>query len=261
MIVAMLITQRIRLSARAACLHLAASAVVAALVAWVVFAVWYPYPYREVSGGKGLFLLLVAVDVVLGPLLTLVLYHPAKQRRELILDLSLVALLQLGALAYGVFSVHAARPVFLSFEGSRFRVVSAAEIDPKALGEARYGLGDLSQWGPVTIAAKLANPGDKDYLASVQQSMQGLHPSLRPARWEPYDAHRQAVVGAIRPMVQLREGDQARRLLIDRFVAEHGLEMASTGYLPLQSRTHADWIVVLDRRTGDVRGFLPIDGW
>ena len=53
---------------RAATIHLSVTLVVAALAAWLVFGLWYPYPYREISGGRELFLLVVAVDVVLGPL-------------------------------------------------------------------------------------------------------------------------------------------------------------------------------------------------
>ena len=48
--------------------------------ALLVFAVWYPYPYREISGGRDLFLLVVAVDVVLGPLITFAVFNRAKPR-------------------------------------------------------------------------------------------------------------------------------------------------------------------------------------
>lgn len=46
------------------------------LAATLVFAVWYPYPYREISGGRSLFEMVVAIDVVMGPLLTLDRLHP-----------------------------------------------------------------------------------------------------------------------------------------------------------------------------------------
>ena len=54
---------------RASAIHLAISLSVATLAALVVFGWWYPYPYRELSGGRELFALVVAVDVVLGPLI------------------------------------------------------------------------------------------------------------------------------------------------------------------------------------------------
>ena len=67
---------------RAFGIHLSLSLLVAALAAVVVFGVWYPYPYRDISGGRDLFLLIVGVDVVLGPLVTFTVFNPKKSRRE-----------------------------------------------------------------------------------------------------------------------------------------------------------------------------------
>ena len=71
-------TQRAWPAIRAALLHLAGSVLVAALAAALVFLVWYPHPYGLLSGGLHLFLILVSVDVVCGPLLTLVLFNPSE---------------------------------------------------------------------------------------------------------------------------------------------------------------------------------------
>ena len=79
----------------AAGVHFSVSLVVAVLAAWMVFGLWYPYPYRELSGGGELFLLIVAVDVVCGPLLTLLLYRPDKPRYQWRVDMALIAGLQL----------------------------------------------------------------------------------------------------------------------------------------------------------------------
>ncbi|WP_430407397.1 hypothetical protein [Hydrogenophaga sp.] len=112
---------------------------VAASVAWLVFGVWYPTPFHELTGGRTLFLILMAVDVVCGPVLTLVLFDPAKSRFKWRLDLALIVFTQLTALAYGLNQVAAARPVFVAFEGDRFRLVQALDIDESRLQEAPRG--------------------------------------------------------------------------------------------------------------------------
>ena len=58
------------------------------------------YPYREISGGRELFLILMAVDVILGPLMTLTIFNRAKPWPELRRDLAIVVLIQLAALVY-----------------------------------------------------------------------------------------------------------------------------------------------------------------
>ena len=58
--------------------HLVVSLILAGLAALLVFAVWYPYPYSELTGGLNLYTLVVSVDIVCGPLLTLILASPKK---------------------------------------------------------------------------------------------------------------------------------------------------------------------------------------
>ena len=61
----------------------------AARAATLVFGVWYPYPYREVSGGRSLFWMVVSIDVVMGPLLTLAVFNRSKPINALRLDLAI----------------------------------------------------------------------------------------------------------------------------------------------------------------------------
>jgi len=64
---------------QAAQIHLGISAMIAALVVWIMLYLWYPEPYFRVSGGQTLLLLLIGVDVVIGPLLTLIVFDPRKR--------------------------------------------------------------------------------------------------------------------------------------------------------------------------------------
>jgi hypothetical protein len=109
--------------------HFVLSAAVAALAAALVFGVWYPYPYREISGGRELFFIIVAVDVVMGPLLTFAVFNRKKPMKELKRDLGIIVLLQVAALGYGLWTVFISRPVLLVHEYDRFRVVHAIEVD------------------------------------------------------------------------------------------------------------------------------------
>lgn len=65
-------------------LHLTISAVIALAVIGVVFYLWYPAPLHTAVGVTQIFLILLAVDVVLGPLLTLLVYKVGK--KTLVMD-------------------------------------------------------------------------------------------------------------------------------------------------------------------------------
>ncbi|MBX9754096.1 MAG: hypothetical protein K2X80_05045 [Pseudomonadaceae bacterium] len=114
---------------RAALLHGLVTLLVALVSAGVVFYLWYPAPLADKSGGVGLYFLLLLVEVCLGPLMSLVIFNPQKQRSELVRDYFLVGCIQLLALAYGVHSIYIARPVYQTFVVDRFEVVSALELD------------------------------------------------------------------------------------------------------------------------------------
>src|SRR4051812_10341267 len=106
---------------QAAPVHLLMSAVIAALVFSTMLLLWYPQPYFTAAGGLTLLLLLVGVDVFIGPMLTVVVFDPQKKRLKL--DLIIIVVLQLAALVYGAWVMFSARPVYVAFAGDRFELV------------------------------------------------------------------------------------------------------------------------------------------
>ena len=179
---------RIRSAIRAAALHFVGSAVVALLAAALVFGLWFPYPYRELAGGRELFLLIVVVDVVCGPLLTMVLYNPAKPRAELWRDLGLVVIIQLAALGYGLHVVWQARPVYLVQEVDRFKVITAPELPAESVASLPAALQPRWYVGPLTVAIR--EPKDEEERKQVLfESVQGGRDyAERPEFYLPYEA-------------------------------------------------------------------------
>ena len=257
----MSVSARLVAASRAAGQHFAVSVLLALIVASVVFVLWYPPPYSDLAGGTTLFLLVTGVDVICGPLLTWVVFDPRKPRRELVRDLVIIVVLQLSALGYGLWTVASARPIHMAYEGDRFRLVMAPDIDPSTLSEAPAGLDRLGWTGPTPIGVRLAKSSDPDFPRSIQLSLEGLHPSYRPSRWRPYadqqvEAGRQAV-----PLERLRERYPEESGSIDGVVRDAGAPMDALGYLPLLGVRSGDWVVIVNRSDGQIRGYLPLDGW
>ncbi len=126
----------LRRRAVAAGIHLLISLGVAALAAVLVFGLWYPGPFRQLAGGRDLFLLVTTVDVILGPVLTFSVFNPAKGMRHLRWDLAVIGFIQLAALGYGLHTVFVARPIAMVFEVDRLRLVTAQEVATKELPNA-----------------------------------------------------------------------------------------------------------------------------
>ena len=242
---------------QAAPIHLGISAVIAALVVFAMLYLWYPQPYFRASGGQLLLLLLIGVDVVIGPLLTLIVFDPRKKRLKL--DLAVIAALQLAALAYGTSVMFEARPVYVTFAGDRFELVEASAIDANELAEARPEFRKLSLTGPRVVGARLpVDPAERIRLGMA--ATMGASVGVFPQYYVPYAAVSYAAIARSKPLAKLREWHPDRARDIDAWVAASGRPEASLRFVPLQAR-HGDMCVIIDAFSGDVRGVLAIYPW
>jgi len=243
--------------ARACGIHFGASLAVAALAALLVFGLWYPYPYRDISGGRELFLLVVSVDVVIGPLITFSVFDRRKPRTELRRDLAVVALLQVCALAYGLWTVAIARPVHLVFEIDRLRVVHAVEVPDDLLGREPPQVDALPWTGPTLLAARPFRDSNESFQATMA-ALSGVQIGARPDLWQPYAEAKPRVLQAARPVSVLKARFAARAAEIDRTARAAGREADTLAWLPVVSRS-TFWTALIDPASADVVAFLPLD--
>lgn len=118
--------------------HLGISLLIFLALAGVILYCWFPGGLFAIAGGWEGIRIVAAVDLVLGPSLTLIVYNIAKPARELARDLGLIALMQLLCLGAGVYTVFHARPlavvhVFDTFYTFNKESYAALGVDPDAL--------------------------------------------------------------------------------------------------------------------------------
>ena len=253
---------RMKTALRAAAIHLGISLAIAVLVAILVLVVWFPGPYRDLAGGLHLFWLLVIVDVICGPLLTLVLFNPAKSQRELTMDLGLVALVQIAALIYGLHSISQARPVMLVHEVDRFVAVTHAQVDPADIPKALPEFQQFPWFNGPHIAGVRAPKDGPETLASVELSLSGKEPSLRADWWQPYASSVAEVKKRMKKVTTLRTTlNEHQQAVLDQAVSRSGHIVDTLHFLPMTSGKLLDsWIVLLNDNA-EIVGYAPIGGF
>ena len=244
---------------RASGIHLGISLLIATLAAWLVFALWYPYPYREISGGRELFFIVVAVDVVLGPLITLAVFNRSKPRSELVRDLGIVGLIQLAALIYGLWTVSVARPVHLVFELDRFRVIHAIDVPEEMLSQTPPGVSAMPLTGPNLLAVRSFRDAAEEASATLV-ALQGLHLSARPDLWQGYEQARPRVLAAAKPAAELKRRFPQQAAQIEAAIERTGRSESGLRYLPVAGRK-SFWTALIDADSAEVRGFIPLDSF
>lgn len=125
--------------------HLSISICIALIVIFIIFQVWYPFPIADAVGVKKITYMLLAIDVIIGPLLTFIIYDKAKT--SLKFDLLVIAILQCTALVYGVWTVSKARPIAIVQSYTLFQLVT-----PKDLMSSPHD--NVSWFGPKWIATE-----------------------------------------------------------------------------------------------------------
>ena len=243
---------------KAALIHLGISAAIGLAAFVFMRVVWYPGQLFNAVGGGGLVLILLGVDVTIGPLITLIVFNPAK--KSLRMDLTVVALLQLAAFLYGAWTIFLARPVYVAFAVDRFELVRAADLDPADLKAAKVPrFQSLPLLHPEVIAVELpTDPEQKK--RTLDLALQGKDVQLRPELYVPFDSQRQQARERLHPIVQLKRLNPAMAADIDRAVRATGRDEKDIGYLPLRARDK-DLAVVMDRKTGDILDYWPYKPW
>ncbi len=254
-----LFTSRIKSALPIAATHFLVSLFVAGLAAALVFGLWFPGVYRDMAGGTELFLLIVTVDVVCGPLLTLVLFNPRKSRRELALDLGLVAVVQLAALVYGMWTVWDVRPLYLPHEYDRFKIVALHDLrgaDTSVLPEAlRPGFFK----GPIQVSLRKPKDADERQKVLIAALAGGADYGERPDFYLPFDsANAIKTLERARRMKNFLARYPHMRSDVDAIAAQLKQPVDELKYLPIKARK--DWIAVLTP-TGQIAEFMPGDGF
>jgi len=125
-----------RFRLKAFSLHLLSSAAVLTLILGCLYFGWYRWPGWYLTDVAKVVVVMICVDVVLGPTLTLIIANQKKSRRELTRDIGLIVAVQLCALTYGSVSLWSGRPLYYAFSENVLQLVQAYDIDAN---EAKLG--------------------------------------------------------------------------------------------------------------------------
>ena len=240
-------------------IHLLLSLAVAALAALLIFGVWYPGALAALQGVDRMLLLMIAVDVCLGPLLTVVAFSPGKSLHLLRMDLGLIALMQLAALVYGVSTIAQGRPVYLVFNVDRFTLVSAVDVEREGLELARQraGVGGMSWFGPRLVAARLPEDSRLQREILFDALNGGADLAQRPRWFIPYVNDRETVLGKQRPLAELQQSNEVDEPQLRALTGKLGIDYARVAYLPLRAGPR-DGVVFVDRQNAEVLGYAEL---
>jgi len=239
---------------KAFAIHLLASALVATGLSALLAAYWYPLPYFFADGGWQGLRLVLAVDCILGPVITLIIFNPKKSRRQLLADYSVVVTLQVIAFSFGTWTVFRQHTAMVVFADSAFYTVdmeTARRLPPPANELVAHA-------DRFPVYAVMEMPEDPEAAQALRREALSRHRPLyviAPDRLRPLDATTAHYLagGALTP------NEVARRLpaeSVHNFLADHDGLPSSYWFIPLRTR-YADLLLAFHRGRPSPAGWLP----
>jgi len=229
--------------------HLIISGTVIGCFFAVVFFIWYPNPYFSIEDTLNIMVILFTVDVVLGPLLTLIIFKSGKP--SLKSDLSIIAAIQIFALLYGGSIIYKERPYFIAFDYKQFFVVRASDTQHMDLSTIDAKI-NHRQAGPTYVYAQIPSG-----LTREEQIL--FKAFLRPKQYRDIKTHIDDSFEQSLNLDTLSEHSPENKILIDNFRARHSdTPIESFAFYPLQGKIRFV-VLVINRKSGDVVDYIDLN--
>lgn len=233
--------------------HLLLSSLVAVITMVMVFFVWYPMPLDKATGVTEIFLLVLTVDIITGPVMTFTIYKPKKWGLKF--DLCVIALLQIAALIYGLSTVFAGRPAFIVFNQDRFDIVRLIDIDPKSAKIAELmnnQVATVSWFRPRWIAAVTPTDPKRAQEIFLTAVTGGADWPQLPELYVPLTQVNAQMLKKAQPLSTLHQFDK-QNLLAD-------IKDSNIKWLPLRGKTK-DMVVLMNSNSAEIIKVVDIDPW
>ena len=237
--------------AQAFFIHLGISLTVFGVLAYLVAKVWYPDFFFTTDGGWRGLRLLLGVDLVLGPLLTLIVYRAGKP--GLRFDLTAIGLIQATSLAVGIWIVYGERPLAIVYVDGSFYSVTAQSF--KEVNAPVPNLDALPGPYPKWVSVKLPVDYGEQSVVRGEMFRSGRMLSTLSERYAPFSVEDIDAKDA-RPLEEIVNRDRNSKAL-QRWVADHGGSTSDYRFFQFGAR-YALGYLGFDAKIDRLVGFLDI---
>jgi hypothetical protein len=200
------------------------------VLAYLVLFQWYPDFFYSIDGGWEGMRIIIGVDLILGPLLTLIVFKAGKPGLKF--DLTAIGTLQALCLAAGLYIVYSERPIFFIYYDKHFYSSSADTFTD--YGVSTPDPGEFSDVMPARVVSLL--PADPIEEADVRQDLfkKGIPAWVYKPTYSNLEDHMDKVIEEGIAEEELRDRDSKGNL--DSWLGENGGTFNDYAFIPIHSR-------------------------
>ena len=225
--------------------HLTISFLIALFVVGLVFFIWYPSSLATAVGVTKIFLMMLTIDVIIGPILGLLVYKEGK--KSLKFDLTVIILLQLSALFYGVYSIEQGRPAWIVFNVDRFELIRKNEIVDQNVNHAQPQFQQPSWLKPQFVATEFAKNIEQRSDDMFAEVLGGISIAQRPERYVDFIQAKEQIQQRAQKLDLLQQYN--KKTDVRKILAKYP---QATTFLPLKASV-VDMTVLVDQNSNVIK--------
>ena len=233
--------------------HLFVSFCIACVVLFLVFYYWYPLPLSKATGVTYLLLMMLAIDVIVGPILGFFVYKEGK--KSLKFDLGVIILLQISALLFGIYSIAQGRPAWLVFNVDRFELVRQNEIIDQHINDADSQFQHAPWFGPKYVSITQSSNFKQRQEDMFFEVLGGISMAQQPERYKLLSFSAQQMRQKAEELKELEEYND--RTVVKKILAKYP---QANAYLPLKANA-VDMTVLIKKDTAEIIKIVDLRPW
>lgn len=234
--------------------HLLVSILFALVAIYLVFFVWHPNPLQIAVGVTSIFVMMLAIDVILGPLLTLIV-ATSPSKKTLKFDLAVIALIQLIAYFYGVYNIAISRPVYLAYDNGLVELVQADTVyrNPQKSILTEY------QTNPILKIDWVNIPVYKNYQEQQERLKlefeEAISPAMQADLYQPFDTAWENIAMKKSSLADLEKYNP--QVNVENILQQYP---AATSYVGLKA-PQKDMVILIDDKNKKVIRIIDLNPW
>lgn len=222
--------------------HVMISFVIACLSLILIFKCWYVYPFNNALNVGTIVVLMIVIDVILGPLLTFILAK--KGKKGLKFDFFIIALVQLSALVYGLYTLEKARPVWIVFDSNRFELVQKYMVD-RSSNMINNEYVEEPVFSPKWVSARKPKNRQEQDEWMFYEFEKGTSPASRPELYQSITENKNRIIKEKKQISELYKFNTKEK--VESITQKYP---EADGFLPLKTSEN-DMAVLIDSKGND----------
>ena len=233
--------------------HLFISLIIALLEMVLVLCIWSPLPLAKAVGVIPIFLMMIVINVIIAPLLSLLVYKEGTKTLQT--DLSIIVILQILALGYGVYSIEGGRPVWVAYNVDRFELVRKNEVITDHIEQALPQFQDTPWFKPQYVAVKFATDVNQRNDDMFSEVFGGISIAQKPERYVNINQAKSQLQQRAKSLKELNHYNDVQQ--VNYILSKHP---QANAFVPLKANA-VDMTVLINKDKGEVVKIVDLRPW